>query len=99
MENQLNKKLNDKILPDFTCATDWSCLLTIIKKLKEILIKHKTANFFNIQNKIQLSKRLSQCLNSCLPDGLHESTLEIYELLLDNILVTNIFNNRKIMAN
>ncbi len=84
---KLDKKLSEKILPRFNSAKDWSDLMTIIKNLKENVKKYNNVNFFQISDKELLSKRLAQSLNPSLPDGLHEITLEVYDILFDNVRV------------
>jgi ethanolamine utilization protein EutA (predicted chaperonin) len=91
---KFDKKLSDKILPKFNNAKDWSDLMTIIKNLKENVKKYNNCNMFLISDKNLLSKRLAQSLNPSLPDGLHEITLEVYDMLFENIRV-NIFNTGK----
>ncbi len=88
---KFDKKLSDKILPRFNNAKDWSDLMTIIKNLKENVKKYNNCNMFQISDKNLLSKRLAQSLNPSLPDGLHEITLEVYDILFENIRV-NIIN-------
>ena len=82
-----DKKLSEKILPRFNNAKDWSDLMTIIKNLKENVKKYNDCNMFLISDKVLLSKRLAQSLNPSLPDGLHEITLEVYDMLFENIRV------------
>src|SRR5690606_31514283 len=76
-----------KILPRFDNARDWSDLMTIMKNFKENLKKYSTFNMAKISDKVLLGKRLAQCLNPSLPHGLHEITLEVYDMLFDNIRV------------
>ena len=84
---EFDKKISKKILPRFDSAKDWSDLMTIMKDFKEGLKKHQSFNVSKITDKVLLGKRLAQCLNPSLPHGLHEITLEIYEILFDNIRV------------
>ena len=84
---KFDKKLSEKILPRFNNAKDWSDLMTIIKNLKENVKKYNDCNMFLISDKVLLSKRLAQSLNPSLPDGLHEITLEVYDMLFENIRV------------
>jgi hypothetical protein len=87
--NKFDKKLSEKILPKFNNAKDWSDLMTIMKHLKENLKKYNTFNMAKMSEKVLLSKRLSQSLNPILPDGLHEITLEVYDMLYENIRSNN----------
>ena len=43
----------------------------------------------NLTDKITLSKRLAQCLNPNLPAGVHETCLDVYSMLYDNIKKNN----------
>jgi hypothetical protein len=87
--NKFDKKLSEKILPKFNSAKDWSDLMTIMKYLKENLKKYSTFNITTMNEKVLLSKRLAQSLNPILPDGLHEITLEVYDIVFDNIRSNN----------
>lgn len=87
--NKFDKKLSEKILPKFNNAKDWSDLMTIMKHLKENLKKYNSFNMAKMSEKVLLSKRLAQSLNPILPDGLHEITLEVYDILYDNIRSNN----------
>ena len=93
--DKFDKKLNAKINSAST-AKSWSDLLPIMKDIHSILNKHNECDFNKITNKQILAKRLSQGLNPECPSGLHEVTLEVYELILKNI--TNNYGN-KLMEN
>jgi hypothetical protein len=41
-----------------------------------------------IPEKLTISKRLAQCLNPALPAGVHQKTLEVYELIFQRIDVS-----------
>jgi len=85
MSNKFDKKLIEKILPRFNSAKEWSDLMTIMKNLKENLVKYDNCSMAKLQVKDTLSKRLAQCLNPSLPAGLHETTLETYDIIFENI--------------
>ena len=84
---EFDKKISKKFLPRFDSAKDWSDLMTIMKNFKDNLRKYSNFNMSKITDKVLLGKRLAQCLNPSLPHGLHEITLEIYDMLFENISV------------
>ena len=92
---KFDKKLKSKINSAST-ARSWSDLLPIMKDIFSILTRNNDYDFNNISDKRLLAKRLSQTLNPECPSGLHEVTLEVYEVILKNIL--NIHKN-KLMDN
>ena len=87
--SKVDKKLLEKIFPKFNSAKEWSDLVTTLNLLKEIIHANQNENFSLISEKIQLSKRLSQCLNPVYPSGLHEIALKVYEALFENIIENN----------
>lgn len=88
MASKFDKKLSKKILPRFEGAKDWTDLMGIMKYLKENLKKYSQHDMSKLTDKILLGKRFAQCLNPSLPQGLHEITLEVYDMLFDNIKVS-----------
>lgn len=82
-----DKKVSEKILPRFNNAKEWSDLMTIIKNFKDNLKKYSDFNLAHLTDKVLLAKRLAQSLNPTLPGGLHEITLEVYDLIFENIRV------------
>ena len=81
-------KLNNDIFQKFNTAQEWTDINCAMTELKDTLLKYSnTLNFSKISNKEQLAKRLAQGLNSTLPGGLHETTLMVYDILLENIRV------------
>ena len=87
MTSKFDKKLSKKILPKFETARDWTDLMAILKNLRDNLKKYSQHDMSKLTDKIILGKRFAQCLNPSLPQGLHEITLEIYDMLFDNIKV------------
>ena len=87
--DKFDKKLSNKILLKFNNAKEWSDLIQILKNLKENLVKYSSSNMGNLTDKITLSKRLAQCLNPNLPAGVHETCLDVYSMLYDNIKRNN----------
>ena len=90
--DKFEKKLNDKILSQFIAAKEWGDLLSILKGLITYIkkqIEKKEINLSLLIDKVTISKRLAQCLNPQLPAGVHETALEIYEIILKDILIKN----------
>ncbi len=87
--DKFDKKLTNKILLKFNNAKEWSDLIQILKNLKENLVKYSSSNMGNLTDKITLAKRLAQCLNPNLPAGVHETCLDVYSMLYDNIKKNN----------
>mmetsp|Transcript_23734 Transcript_23734/g.42019 ORF Transcript_23734/g.42019 Transcript_23734/m.42019 type:complete len:1465 (+) Transcript_23734:1320-5714(+) len=75
MDKQLLRHLDS-----FTRAKEWEWhdLLSWISKLKGILEGLQSYSLFAVQ----LTKRLSQCLNPAIPEMVHIASLHIFELLL-----------------
>ena len=82
---KFDKKLEDK-LGSAATAQSWSDLLPIIKDINLFLSLNKEYDFNNITNKLLLGKRLAQGLNPECPNGLHDITIDVYEILLNNII-------------
>lgn len=58
----------------------WSDLIKWLKKVEGVVTKWNKAG--SVAELTLLAKRLAQCLNPVLPQGLHTNTLQIYDLLL-----------------
>ena len=82
---KFEKKLKNKINLTST-AKGWSDLLPLMKDLLSILKKYNDFDFNELSDKRLLSKRLAQALNPECPSGLHEIALEVYEVILKNIM-------------
>ena len=93
--DKFDKKLTAKLSSTST-AKGWSDLLTIMRDIHSFLTKNINYDFSKITDKNVLAKRLSQGLNPECPSGLHEVTLEVYQIILSNIS-TNY--NHKLMDN
>ena len=85
---KFNKKLI-KSIDSTSSAKVWSDLLPIMKDIQALLTKYFSYNFDKLKNKENLAKRLAQGLNPECPSGLHEVTLDVYELLLKNLMTQN----------
>jgi hypothetical protein len=76
------------ILNSSANAKAWSDLLPTTKEILLHLTKNqKDIDFSQITIKHMLAKRLAQCLNPEFPNGVHEVVLEIYKILITNIMV------------
>jgi hypothetical protein len=93
--DKFDKKLTSKLNSTST-AKGWSDLLTIMRDIHSLLNKNKDYDFSKITDKNVLAKRLSQGLNPDCPSGLHEVTLDVYEIILSNI--SRLYNH-KLMDN
>ena len=58
-----------------------SCVIKIVKLFEDLPTPE-------IHQKQLFAKRLAQCLNPSLPIAIHQTTLNIYELLFKNMNVT-----------
>ena len=88
-KEKLEKKLSS-ILSSASSAKAWSDLLPITREIYQLLSKtNNDINFSKLSNKLLLAKRLAQCLNPECPSGVHEVVLDIYYLILHNIVFFN----------
>ena len=76
------------ILNSSANAKAWSDLLPMTKEILNHLKKsQKDIDFSKINTKHMLAKRLAQCLNPEFPNGVHEVVLDVYKILISNIMV------------
>ena len=88
-KEKFEKKLSS-ILSASTSAKAWSDLLPITREIYNLLDKTKEfINFSKLSNKLLLAKRLAQCLNPECPSGVHEVVIDIYYIILHNIVFFN----------
>jgi hypothetical protein len=85
---KFEKKLTN-ILNTSSNAKTWSDLLPLTKEILAHLSKYQYLEFAKLSNRHTLSKRLAQCLNPECPGGVHEVVLDIYQLILNNIISKN----------
>ena len=85
---KFEKKLTS-ILNSSSNAKAWSDLLPITKEILTHLNKNQNLEFAKLSNRYFLSKRLAQCLNPECPGGVHEVVLDIYNVILHNIISKN----------
>ena len=84
---KFEKKLLN-ILNSSANAKAWSDLLPMTKEILNHLTKNEgSIDFSQISTKYMLAKRLAQCLNPEFPNGVHEVVLDIYKILITNIMV------------
>ena len=85
-KEKLEKKLSST-LAAASSAKAWSDLLPITRDIYQLLSKTTDIiNFSKLSNKLILAKRLAQCLNQECPSGVHEVVIDIYYLILHNIV-------------
>ena len=88
-KEKLEKKLSST-LAAASSAKAWSDLLPITRDIYQLLSKTTDIiNFSKLSNKLILAKRLAQCLNQECPSGVHEVVIDIYYLILHNIVFFN----------
>ena len=85
---RFEKKLTN-ILSSSDNAKAWSDLLPVTKDILAHLTKNQNLEFAKLSNRYILSKRLAQCLNPECPGGVHEVVLDIYNVILHNIISKN----------
>ena len=90
MINKEYEKFEKKLLTILNSSSNakiWSDLLPMTKEILNHLIKNqKEIDFSQISIKYMLSKRLAQCLNPECPNGVHEVVLDVYKILIKNIM-------------
>ena len=76
------------ILKSSANAKSWSDLIPALKEILNHVNKNqKDIDFSQISIKHMLAKRLAQCLNPEFPNAVHEIVLEIYKIIITNIMV------------
>ena len=90
MSNKEYEKFEKKLLSILNSsanAKSWSDLLpTLNEILNHVSKNQKDINFSQISIKHMLAKRLAQCLNPEFPNAVHEVVLEIYKIIIKNIM-------------
>ena len=84
---KFDKKLK-KHINSASSAKAWSDLLPIMKDILSLLTRNNEYDFnkISLANKQTLAKRLAQGLNPECPSGLHDVTLDVYEIILKNLI-------------
>jgi hypothetical protein len=85
-EKEWNKQLTQHI-DRYSYLRDWSELAAWLSRLKHLCADRKGP----VLDRQLLLKRLATSLNPALPVALHESALEIYEMLFAQSIITGIF--------
>lgn len=75
--------LVDRALVTIEDAHEWADLITFLAKLLKTLQSQPQYHF--VPHKHTVAKRLSQCLNPALPQGVHQRALEVYAHVLTTI--------------
>lgn len=75
--------LVDRALVTIEDAHEWADLITFLAKLLKTLQSQPSYPF--VPHKHTVAKRLSQCLNPALPQGVHQRALEVYAHVLTTI--------------
>lgn len=70
-------------LAAFDRAQDWADLIHDLQRVNRVLNKHSSSTY--LPEKPLLAKRLSQCLTSFLPSGVHLKALETYHIVFKRI--------------
>jgi len=91
MANKELEKFEKKMLSILNSSANakaWSDLLPMTKEILSHLKKNQNViDFSEISTKHMLAKRLAQCLNPEFPNGVHEVVLDIYKILINNIMM------------
>lgn len=74
-------------LSDFLRASEWADLIQSLQRVKRTISSSRYEDLPFIPSKalITLAKRLAQCLNPGLPDGVHLKALEVYDTIFRRI--------------
>ncbi|KAI0334441.1 hypothetical protein GY45DRAFT_1318466 [Cubamyces sp. BRFM 1775] len=66
----------EKCLNSFESVHEWADFISFLKQLLKTLQSYQ--QFKEIPRKLVVAKRLSQCLNPALPNGVHQRALDVY---------------------
>ncbi|OJT08448.1 Protein dopey [Trametes pubescens] len=66
----------EKCLNSFESVHEWADFIAFLKQLLKTLQSYQ--QFKEIPRKVVVSKRLAQCLNPALPNGVHQRALDVY---------------------
>lgn len=73
----------EKCLKNFESSSEWADLISSLGKLKKVI--HGSPKYQYIPKRVNVCKRLSQCLHPALPSGVHLKALEVYTCIFQNI--------------
>ncbi|KAI8459463.1 Dopey, N-terminal-domain-containing protein [Phakopsora pachyrhizi] len=75
--------LVERTLLSIDQVNEWADFITFLAKLLKTLQSHP--QYPIIPHKLTVAKRLSQCLNPALPQGVHQRALDVYGYILTTI--------------
>lgn len=91
----------EKCLQSFESVNEWADVISFLSRLGKVSkylfylillilflifkVFQSFPTFKEIPFKLNLAKRLAQCLNPALPAGVHQKTLEVYEMVFRKI--------------
>jgi hypothetical protein len=75
--------LLERTLLSIDQVNEWADFITFLAKLLKTLQSYP--QFSIIPHKLIVAKRLSQCLNPALPQGVHQRALDVYAYILATI--------------
>ncbi|RKP16552.1 hypothetical protein ROZALSC1DRAFT_25138, partial [Rozella allomycis CSF55] len=82
----------DRILGSFeTDVKEWPDIITFLTRLQKCILAND--GIPSVPRKRLIFKRLSQCLNGALPAGVHQKTLEVYEVVLGRVSECKLVDN------
>ena len=85
MLNSFNASLSsymtqvDRALKGFESTSEWADLIAALTRLNRVLLAHM--KYPIIPRRILISKRLAQCMHPDLPPGVHQKSLETYDII------------------
>ncbi|RNA34402.1 dopey-1 [Brachionus plicatilis] len=78
----------EKCLKNFESSSEWADLISSLGKLKKVI--HSSPKYHYIPKRVNVCKRLAQCLHPALPSGVHLKALEVYTCIFQNIGAENL---------
>lgn len=92
LTNYINE--TNRVLNTFAKAKEWSDFIGLLSSLELVIKKYNTKTIkLNLVCLPLLTKRLTQCLNPVLPNGVHFKCIDVYKTIL-KILVLNSDSNK-----
>ncbi|CAF0777344.1 unnamed protein product [Brachionus calyciflorus] len=73
----------EKSLKNFESSSEWADLISSLGKLKKCIQSFPKYQY--IPKRVNVCKRLAQCLHPALPSGVHLKALEVYTCIFQNI--------------
>ncbi|KAJ3334101.1 hypothetical protein HDU76_010223 [Blyttiomyces sp. JEL0837] len=72
----------DKILQSFDLVNEWADVIGFLSRLLKTLQAH--SHYSIVPRKLIVAKRLAQCLNPALPAGVHQKSIEVYNVIFES---------------